>query len=227
MLPMTCQEGYYANPSSTFTSLSESLVRMTTGGAVASWAPTGWGVAVGHEYLQRGFLEAVYDQGVARLGDATNAGKLYLWNEANGLYRDLIDTYVLLGDPALALPVEPTGVALASFTAEADSDGSVVLRWETTTEVDTLGFHLHRARVGDGARIRINGSLIASRTPPGSSSGAAYEFVDDGVQAGVAYDYWLEEVDAYGQGTRYGPVQVRVPVVSGPEYRIFLPAIHR
>jgi hypothetical protein len=84
-----------------------------------------------------------------------------------------------------------------------------------------------RARVGDGVRMRINGSLIASRTAPGSSSGAAYEFVDDGVQAGVAYDYWLEEVDVYGQGSRYGPVQVRVPAVSGSQYRIFLPAIHR
>jgi hypothetical protein len=228
MLPMTCQEGFYARTSSS--GLSEVIVRMTSGGAVASWAPTGWGVAKGHDYLEKGFLDAVFNQGIDRLGDATTAGKLNLWNGTTA-YRDLIDTYVLLGDPALKInlpeELDPTGVSLASFTASLETATSVILRWETLTEVDTVGFHLYRARVGDAVPVRINGSLIASRTPPGSLSGAAYEFADDRVEAGVTYDYWLEEVDVYGQGTRYGPVQLRVPVVSGPEYRIFLPAIHR
>ena len=42
-------------------------------GAVASWAATGWGVAAGHDYLQKGFYDAVFNQGVTRLGDCTQA----------------------------------------------------------------------------------------------------------------------------------------------------------
>ena len=51
--------------------------------------------------------------------------------------------------------------------------------------------------------------------------------MDDGVEAGATYGYWLEEVDVRGEGTLYGPVQVSVPGVSAPDHRIFLPMIHR
>ena len=41
------------------------------------------------------------------------AGKLHLWNDApSGAYRDLIDTYVLLGDPALQLNVVDVNLQL-------------------------------------------------------------------------------------------------------------------
>jgi hypothetical protein len=94
--------------------LSEVLVRAVSGGAVASFAPTGWGVAAGHDYLQKGFYDAVFAGGVRRVGDATMAGKFHLWNDApSGAYRDLIDTYGLLGDPALEINVFDTDLQVA------------------------------------------------------------------------------------------------------------------
>ncbi len=102
ILPMTCYDGYFINPQvSAGHSLGESFVRASGKGAVASWSPTGLGVASGHDLLDRGFLSAVFLGGAADLGEATMAGKLLLWSA--GVHLDLVDTYVLFGDPALQL----------------------------------------------------------------------------------------------------------------------------
>ncbi|RMF27232.1 MAG: hypothetical protein D6759_18090, partial [Chloroflexi bacterium] len=49
--------------------------------------------------LSQGFFQALFTDGVATVGEATLAGKLKL--AAGGLYLDLLDTFTLLGDPAL------------------------------------------------------------------------------------------------------------------------------
>lgn len=100
--PMTCMEGYYINPSLAAQSLSELLERSAVGGSIASWAPTGLGVATGHDYLQRGLFIALFDDQVTRLGPATNQAKLFLYSNSI-TFNDLVDTYVLLGDPATRL----------------------------------------------------------------------------------------------------------------------------
>lgn len=101
VLAMTCWEGYYINPQAqggNFDALAEVLTKAQGKGAVASWSPTGVGVATGHDYLNRGFFNATFKSMVATIGQATIAGKLALW--ASGTYLDLIDTYLLFGDPA-------------------------------------------------------------------------------------------------------------------------------
>jgi hypothetical protein len=102
MLPMTCNEGYFVDP--TESSLSELEVRATGKGAIASWAPTGLGLAPGHDFLERGLFLAVFHDGKS-LGSGATAAKLYLVaNAPPGKYLDLIDTFLLLGDPALRVP---------------------------------------------------------------------------------------------------------------------------
>lgn len=102
LLPMTCYDGYFQFPG--LMSVSEGMVRQAAGGAIASWAPSGQGVATRHDVLDRGFFEAVMEQNVRRIGDATLFAKAKLLANGGGL--DLLDTYNLLGDPAtlLALP---------------------------------------------------------------------------------------------------------------------------
>jgi hypothetical protein len=102
MLPMTCNEGYFIDPAES--SLSELGVRAENRGAVASWSATGYGLAPGHDLLERGlFLSVFYDD--ATLGGGTTAAKLYLVATAGpGQYVDLIDTFLLLGDPGLKVP---------------------------------------------------------------------------------------------------------------------------
>jgi hypothetical protein len=75
-------------------------------GAVASWSPTGLGVVSGHDCLDRGFFQALFQDGLLTLGQATTAGKLNLL--ASGSNLDLLDTYLLFGDPALHIPGRPT-----------------------------------------------------------------------------------------------------------------------
>ena len=85
-------------------SLGEALVRKPRAGAIASWSSSGLGLATGHDYLERGFFVAVFHVGVRELGPATTFGKIFLYSESPaGKYDDLLDTFLLLGDPALKL----------------------------------------------------------------------------------------------------------------------------
>jgi uncharacterized repeat protein (TIGR01451 family) len=110
MLPMTCLEGQFHGPYPNLPSISESIVRAEGGGAVASWGPTGLGVAYGHDDLNRGFLEAVLHDGVREFGPATYAGKLRLALAGHSLEQ--IDEYTVFGDPALRLHSPPTDLRI-------------------------------------------------------------------------------------------------------------------
>ncbi len=135
LLPMSCMDGYYIYPhsSSAYFSLAEVVTRAAGKGAVASWSPTGLGLATGHDYLDRGFFRALFScgRGAVTLGQATTAGKLALW--ASGANLDLLDTYLLFGDPATTLSIvrqfEQTldpGWNLVSFDVNPLSDGEPV-----------------------------------------------------------------------------------------------------
>jgi hypothetical protein len=106
MLPMTCYDGYYHAPSASGQATAEVVTRAEGKGAVASWSPTGLGVVSGHDCLDRGFFQALFQDGLLTLGQATTAGKLNLL--ASGSNLDLLDTYLLFGDPALHIPGRPT-----------------------------------------------------------------------------------------------------------------------
>ncbi|NJO07617.1 MAG: hypothetical protein HC876_20040 [Chloroflexaceae bacterium] len=75
-------------------------------GRLATFSATGLGVATGHDTLQQGLLEAVFRDEVATLGEATMAAKIDLFIE--GRHEDLLNTFVILGDPALQLPAIST-----------------------------------------------------------------------------------------------------------------------
>jgi hypothetical protein len=104
MVPMTNQEGYFIRPSPVafdYSCLGESIVRASARGAVASWSPTGLGVATGHQVLAQGLYDAIFSAGMVEIGPATTQAKIDLFGGGSDL--ELIDTYVLFGDPALEL----------------------------------------------------------------------------------------------------------------------------
>ncbi len=92
---MTCLTGAFHRPEPT---LDEELVLRPDAGAVAAWGPAGLGASTGHRRLAEGFFRAVFSDTVDTVGEAALAGKLNLVGGPNG---DLIDTFHLLGDPAL------------------------------------------------------------------------------------------------------------------------------
>ena len=113
MLSMTCYDGYYHYPypiANGMEALGEVMTRADGIGAVASWSPTGVGVATGHDSLDQGFFQSVFLDGQRGLGEATLAGKLKLWTTGRNL--DLLDTYLLFGDPATKLHLPPISRAV-------------------------------------------------------------------------------------------------------------------
>ncbi len=108
------------------------MMSQANGGAIASWGPSGLGVATRHDVLDRGFFEAVIEKNITGIGAATLFGKAQLY--AGGSALDLLDTFNLFGDPAtkLALPDsyhEPTPTATATPTRTPTPTGT----WSTPT----------------------------------------------------------------------------------------------
>ncbi|MEJ2211956.1 MAG: hypothetical protein P8129_23390 [Anaerolineae bacterium] len=118
----------------------------------------------------------------------------------------------------------PTAVTLAGFWIEARGD-ALVACWETASELDALGFSLYRSDTGEpDSFVRLNEGLIPSQVP-GSPSGATYEWIDAGAEAGQTYYYLLEDVDIRGRATRHGPVPATLPPTT--VNRIYLPYVNR
>jgi hypothetical protein len=215
-LAMTCLEGFFHEAAIGTASLAEIAVRTPVHGAVASWSPTGLGLVTGHDYLERGLMLALFHQGIAELGPATNYAKKYLWDNAGGQHRDLIDTFVLLGDPALEVKTEavclgPTSVTLAGFDATAQRKG-IRLEWQTEDERGILAFNLLRrsttsaAGASETAYRTLNRSPILARKA-GLGEGARYVFGDATVRRGMIYEYALEVLSVDGGSQQFGPLQ--------------------
>lgn len=113
MLAMTCMDGYFHYPG--YPSLAETIVRLAGRGALASWSASGQGVAAGHDFLDRGFFDAVLQRGVRQLGPAAVLGKLNLWLNGGGANLDLIGTYNLIGDPASRLLIRGPTIYFLPF----------------------------------------------------------------------------------------------------------------
>jgi len=132
MLPMTCYDGYYHSPAPVQgkDSTAEVVTRAAGRGAVASWSPTGLGVATGHDIINRAFFDAVFKDQLGTVGAGTAAGKLALYVRASNL--DLLDTYLLFGDPATRLPTacaSPSS-AVSGLTISSANSSEVQLAWD-------------------------------------------------------------------------------------------------
>lgn len=105
-------------------------------------------------------------------------------------------------------PRGPTAVTVTDFRA-ATRGSDVRLMWATTSELDLAGFNLYRSTRADGPYVQLNSALIAAQRP-GSPIGATYTWLDRGLRLGRLYYYRLEQVNAGGATTLYGPLEVRV-----------------
>lgn len=148
VLPMTCLEGYFVLYGGYYSLGEYFVLGWSAGGAVASWSPTGRGVAAGHDYLNRGFYEAVFEHDLRTVGEATLLGKLRLYER--GTSREQIEEYTLFGDPALRIQaldpelhlektVEPVGQVdpgdVLTYTLSFRNDGPVTAHHVTLTDL--------------------------------------------------------------------------------------------
>ncbi len=101
LLAMTCFTGFFQHPE--HPAIDGALLTHQGGGTVGSWSSTGLALASGHRFLQQGFYQALFNEGTRTIGPLTLAGELNLLSKTDQ-YSFLIDTYLVLGDPALQLP---------------------------------------------------------------------------------------------------------------------------
>jgi len=103
-------------------------------------------------------------------------------------------------------------VNLTDFLAQPAGE-SILITWETASEVDNAGFHLWRSDAEDGEYSRITATLIPAEGGP--TWGAEYEHRDTDVRPGRTYYYKLEDIDDQGLSAFHGPVSatVETPVV--------------
>jgi hypothetical protein len=131
------------------------------------------------------------------------------------LYGLLADTTAAAGNPRIVsfTFTDPSVllIELESFSATAaHSAAPVNIEWVTSSEIDSVGFNVRRAKHEDGKLVPgalVNESLIPAEGTAGS--GASYSIIDPiPVGTNESRAYFLIEVDANGQRTPYGPFQV-------------------
>jgi hypothetical protein len=98
---------------------------------------------------------------------------------------------------SLASISAPLPVELESFTAEI-SDNTVILKWQTETEVDNYGFDIERKSENTGSQTWKKIGFIEGNG--NSNSPKLYSFVDGNVDLGKYY-YHLKQVDTDGSFT--------------------------
>ena len=181
MLPMTCGEGYFVwpNPSgSDYSALGESIVRINGKGAIASWSPSGYGLNSGHKLLNSSLFDELFNHHQNRIGFLTTNAKYYLFANSS-TYNDLIETFVLFGDPALrlqALPV-PAPADPSNLQATAVSSTQVDLSWQDNSS-DESEFRIERSPDGSTGwqQIATVGASVTSYRDTGRSCNTTYHY---------------------------------------------------
>ena len=107
----------------------------------------------------------------------------------------------------VSLPVE-----FSVFTA-LSTDRGIILKWRTESETNNLGFNLYRSETPDGTFAKINVVLIK-----GAGTDATphdYQFVDEGIQPGKVYYYYIEDVDLSGNTDKSHLIKVGTSTPKG------------
>jgi len=107
----------------------------------------------------------------------------------------------------LSLPVE-----LSAFTATRMPDG-VSIRWRTESETNNLGFNIYRSETPNGKFEKINAVLIK-----GAGTDATprdYQFVDEKIEPGKVYYYYIEDVDLSGNTDKSHLIKVGTSTPKG------------
>lgn len=119
-------------------------------------------------------------------------------------------------DYLFSMFIGPTMVDMFSMDGVQGKRG-VTLSWQTSREVDNLGFHVYR-QVPGGPMEKLNKHVITgSAFVTGRRSGPrSYRFVDRNPVAGFA-QYFIEDLDLNGTKTMHGPITARMATSESEE----------
>lgn len=124
-LSYACLSSYFINMTNyanrnLWQSLGESLLRAPKRGSIADIGPTGLHIANSALIFNKGMMDALLQNRNERVGAALSAGKLYFFSNSSG-WHDVIDSNVLLGDPATRLRLPPIPHQNSSISADNET----------------------------------------------------------------------------------------------------------
>ncbi len=106
--------------------------------------------------------------------------------------------------PAVGSTADSADTAGAKTASPPAEPLSNTLRWKTASEVDNFGFDVYRADSEEGPFERLT-----ERPIPGAGTTdepQQYVFVDDTIEAGRTYWYYVESISMMGVRERFTPV---------------------
>ena len=98
-----------------------------------------------------------------------------------------------------------TGILLIVYIVVINFRSSVIVSWETATELETAGYFIYRSESPDGPFEKITEEMIPASTSP--LTGGSYEYTDTETRAGNTYYYQLEEIETSGTTNIEGPIE--------------------
>jgi hypothetical protein len=110
--------------------------------------------------------------------------------------------------------LDENAIDLVGFSANRDGK-NIQLSWQTGTEIDNLGYYIVKSGSVDNGYTLLNSKIIPAQG--NAYSGHSYSYVDNNVNSGHVYYYWLVDIDIYGQYAIHGPVKA---ITDIEEYQI-------
>lgn len=86
------------------------------------------------------------------------------------------------------------------------------LRWETKSEIQSVGFEIFRSTAIDGKFTKVNDNAIPAAKF--SASLRKYEFVDDSIDPCLSYFYYVEAIGERGNREKVSPTMAANPKVT-------------
>jgi hypothetical protein len=184
--------GYWENPS-----LMEALLRAENKGAAAAFMPTGETATAGQHILNTALFETLFSDDVRTLGPAIAAAKQTLLANGSGDYEQVSETFLLFGDPAMALKI-PLPRRPGGLQGLWRLDGNVELSWQAVSDCNgnpVAGYNIYRSSRPGGDYIQLNTEPLAATEYVDGSVGSQRALA---VTEGTTYYYTVTAVDADG-----------------------------
>jgi hypothetical protein len=200
-ISMGCLSGHFVYPEDwNWPSLAEALLRAENKGAAAAFMSTGLTTTEGQHILDTALIDAVFNQDVRVLGQAVSNAKQVLMANGNTTYEEVNDTFLLFGDPAMALKV-PLPKRPQRLRARGHPDG-VLLSWSAATDCNggpVKGYNLYRSTAPGGPYTKVNTSLITgTQYDDQAVSSTMAQYTTSAAASGTTYYYVVTSVDAQG-----------------------------
>jgi hypothetical protein len=112
----------------------------------------------------------------------------------------------VLAVPSLVAAQPPAPPAAPAATAGTASPNplSNMIKWSTASEVDNFGYDVFRGDKEEGPFTRLNAKIIAGAGTVDEPR--YYQYVDETIQAGREYWYYVESVSLSGVREKFTPV---------------------